>query len=73
MKRLSRELIDTQTPTHADLGKFDHNDFATHENALLNLFAHSYGVLRDPLGHVVCQGFATIKSFVNRFSWMGMD
>jgi hypothetical protein len=48
MKNLRHKLADKEAAV-TDLGKFDPEDFDTHEDAFLNLLAQSFGVLREPL------------------------
>jgi hypothetical protein len=52
MKTLRREMTDSE-PLVKDLGKFNPDDFNAHEDAFLNLFAQSYGVLKEPLRYIV--------------------
>jgi hypothetical protein len=48
LKRVEKERSIT------DLGKFDLDDFDSHEDAFLNLLAQSFGVMREPLRYIVC-------------------
>jgi hypothetical protein len=52
MKTLRREMMNSE-PSVKDLGKFNPDDFDAHEDAFLNLFAQSYGVLKEPLRYIV--------------------
>jgi hypothetical protein len=52
MKTLRRERAEKE-PSITDLGKFDPDDFDSHEDAFLNLLAQSFGVLREPLRYIV--------------------
>jgi hypothetical protein len=53
MKTLRRERAEKE-PSITDLGKFDSDDFDSHEDAFLNLLAQSFGVLCEPLHYIVC-------------------
>jgi hypothetical protein len=53
MKALRRERAEKE-PSITDLGKFDPDDFDSHEDAFLNLLAQSFGVLHEPLRYIVC-------------------
>jgi hypothetical protein len=37
-----------------DLGKFNPNDFETHETAFINLLAQTYGAQGENLKYIVC-------------------
>jgi hypothetical protein len=52
MKTLRRKRVKKE-PSITDLGKFDPDDFDSHEDAFLNLVAQSFGVLRKPLHYIV--------------------
>jgi hypothetical protein len=52
MKTLRREREEKE-PSITDLGKFDPDDFDSHEDMFLNLLAQSFGVLREPLRYIV--------------------
>jgi hypothetical protein len=52
MKTLQRERAEKE-PSITDLGKFDPDDFDSHEDAFLNLLAQSFGVLHKPLRYIV--------------------
>jgi hypothetical protein len=52
MKTLMWERSNKQ-PSLTDLGKFNPDDFDTHEDAFLNLLAQSFGVLKEPLRYIV--------------------
>jgi hypothetical protein len=67
MKRLSREfiLINSRPHTPTSMESLTVMISPRTKMHFLHLLAQSYGVLRDPLRHVVCRGLVTIKSFVN--------
>jgi hypothetical protein len=52
MKTLRRKWAEKE-PSITDLGKFNPNDFDSHEDAFLNLLAQFFGVLRKPLRYIV--------------------
>jgi hypothetical protein len=53
MKDLYKERADKHQPSVTALGKFDPDDFDTHEDVFLNLMSQTFGVLKEPLCYVV--------------------
>ena len=51
-KHLWKELV-VQKSTTKDLGKFNPDDFDTHEDAFLNLLKQNYSVLKELLAYIV--------------------
>lgn len=62
MKTLRRERAEKE-PSITDLGKFDPDDFNSHEYAFLNLLTQHFGVLRKPLCYIVVRPKATPAEF----------
>jgi hypothetical protein len=52
MKGLRKERVDKE-PSVTVLGKFDPDDFDTHEDAFLNLMLQTFGILKEPLCYIV--------------------
>jgi hypothetical protein len=52
MKALRCERVEKE-PSITNLGKFDLDDFDSHEDAFLNLLAQSFGVLHELLRYIV--------------------
>jgi hypothetical protein len=53
MKNLAKERADKEPASVTVLGKFDPDDFDTHEDAFLNLMSQTFGVLEEPLRYIV--------------------
>jgi FPC/CPF motif-containing protein YcgG len=53
MKNLCKERADKGEPLVTVLGKFDPDDFDTHEDAFLNLMSQTFGVLKESLHYIV--------------------
>jgi hypothetical protein len=52
-----------------DLGKFNPDDFKTHETACINLLAQMYGAQGKNLKYIMCGVIIPAGEFVNDAEW----